>query len=118
EAACEGCIESLFTIIHECGHMQLHGGARFCRLERLTLQQISSLHPDEHSEEQADLFACAVKLHPKRLRNLANKGIPLVSISEVYKIPVYQLERYMDRLIEECGYKIDGSLRNQMALRF
>lgn len=118
DAACEGCIESLYTIVHECGHMQLHGGATFCRLERLTPEQIYSLDPDEHSEEQADLFACAVKLHPERLRSLVNKRIPLISISEVYKIPGYQLERYMDRLVEECGYKIDRSLRNQMALSF
>lgn len=117
DKACEGCIESLYTIAHECGHMALHSGSGFCRLERLSQLQIDNLDADEHSEEQADLFACALKLHPKRAKQLINKKIPLSSISSVYKIPTYHLDRYIDRLTEECGYKINHSMKNQMELQ-
>lgn len=116
DRACDGCVESLYTIVHECGHMQLHSGAKFCRLERLTPSEIENLHPNEHSEDQADLFACALNLHPDHLKFLLNRGVLRSSIAAAYKMPLYQLERYIERLSEECGYTFNDKSRRQMEL--
>lgn len=117
DKACDGCSESLFTIVHECGHMELHGGQVFCRLERLSDEEILQLHRDYHSEEQADLYACALKLHPQNLKKLLNRKAPLHWISSNYKLPIYQLQKYIQRLQEDCNLGISEALVSQMELK-
>lgn len=118
DRACEGCAESCFTIMHEVAHGDLHSSAGYCRLEPLTSEQVQNLHRDVHSEEQADLYACVLCLHPDNLEKLLRKRTSLKWISEQFTIPIYVLMRYIHRLSEECGYNMKTSYLTQLELDF
>jgi Zn-dependent peptidase ImmA (M78 family) len=101
-----GDIEGEYTVAHELGHFKYHHIPLYFRLEAYSQQEASQIPAEEHSEEQADLFACALSLPPKHLQRLLNKGVTLRYVSLRYKIPELNLERYIERLVSECGYDI------------
>lgn len=116
DKACMGEVEHSFTVAHEFGHSTLHHGPAFYRLEDHSYSQAQSLHADEHSEEQADLLACSLCLDPDHLKILLRQNVSLGLISRTYKIPAAKLERYIQRLREECGYDLEY-MPGQMELK-